>query len=97
MTVTVIRRGVEGDHKYIDATLSYDTGNYVTGGVPIAGSDFGLVRLDGIQIVGSSIHVAEYDPVAGKMRLRVAATGAEVGSGAALTASSAIRVRALGI
>ncbi len=97
LTVTVIRRGVMGDHRYVDATLNYDTGNYVTGGAPITPANFGMVRLDGIDVLGSSIHGAEWDQVAGTMLLRVKATGAEVGSGVALTASSAIKVRAVGI
>jgi hypothetical protein len=85
-----------GDKKYVDAILSYDTGNYVTGGAPIAASDFGLTRLDGIAVLGASVHGAEYDQVAGKMILRVRTTNAEVGSGVALTTGSAIRVRAVG-
>ena len=97
MTVTVIRRGVVSDHRYIDATIGYDTGNYVTGGVAIAPSDFGLTRLDGVDVIGSSVHGGEYDQVAGKMVIRVKATGAEVGNAVALTASSALKVRAYGI
>lgn len=97
MSVTVIRRGVVGDHRYVDATLSYDTGNYVTGGVAITPAAFGLTRLDGIDVLGSSVHGGEWDQVAGTMVLRVKATGAEVGNAVALTASSALKVRAYGI
>lgn len=96
-TVTIDRRAVVGDRHSIEATITYDTGNYVTGGVAIAASDFGLQELHGIHVFGSSVHVGEYDHVAGKMRLRVAATGAEVANAAALTTGSSLKVRAIGV
>lgn len=105
MTVTVTRRVVVGDDPFTDkagnrkkvyATIAYDTGNYVTGGVAIAAADFGLTTLDGIDVIASSVHAGEYDHVAGKMLLRVKTTNAEVGSGAALTTASSIRVQAYG-
>lgn len=97
MTVTIDRRAVVGDRHSIEATIAYDTGNYATGGVAVAASDFGLQELHGIQVIGSSVHLGEYDHVAGKILLRVKSTGAEVANAAALTASSKLKVRALGI
>lgn len=97
MTVTINRRAVVGDRHSIEATVAYDTGNYATGGVAIAASDFGLQQLDGIQVIGSEVHRGEYDAANGKMMLRVAATGAEVGNAVALTSGAKLHVRALGI
>ena len=96
-TVTINRRAVVGDRHSVEATISYDTGNYVTGGSAIAASDFGLQVLDGIQVVGQEVHRGEYDAKNGKIMLRVATTGAEVGSGVALTTGAKLHVRALGV
>lgn len=97
MTVTINRRAVVGDRRSIEATIAYDTGAYATGGVAIAASDFGLQQLDGIQVIGSEVHRAEYDAANGKMMIRVAATGAEVGNTVALTSGAKFHVRALGL
>lgn len=96
-TVTINRRAVVGDRHSVEATISYDTGNYVTGGSAIAASDFGLQQLDGIEILGHEVHVGTYRPDTGKLMLRVATTGAEVASSTALTTGAKLHVRALGI
>lgn len=96
-TVVIDRRAVVGDRHSVEATISYDTGNYVTGGVAIAASDFGLQELHGIEILSSEVHIFNYRSDTGKLQIRVGTTGAEVGSGVALTTGGKLKVRALGI
>lgn len=92
-TVTVVRRGVEGDRKFVDATLAF-TGTYVTNGQSLTASDFGLTTLEGVQIFGG-VGDGIWDHTANKLRLYVAATGAEVAN-TADPSGVQLKVRAIG-
>jgi hypothetical protein len=93
--VTVIRRGVLDDRKFVDATVTY-TGatSYATGGIATAPADYGLNTLDHINVGGSAGGSARYDQVAGKIVLNVAA-GTEVANAGDPTGIT-VRVRAIG-
>ena len=41
-TVSVTRTSVWGDRKCVDATISFDTGDYAAGGVALTPANFGL-------------------------------------------------------
>lgn len=82
--------------------VSWDTGNYIAGGLTLSKQSFGLRGFDwvagGISIGGNYValcQVAAGSPSSIKLRLIVLATGVEVAGGAPLTADG-VQVFAVG-
>lgn len=57
-TTTINRKSVWGDRRAVSATLAFDTGDYVTGGIPVTAAQFGLSVLDEIIPLGAALDVA---------------------------------------
>lgn len=83
-------------------SVSWDTGNYIAGGLSLGRQSFGLRGFDwgaaGMSTGSNYIAIVQNPLIGGgtlKLRLIVAATGVEVAGGAPLTADS-VQVFAIG-
>lgn len=75
--------------------VSWDTGNYIAGGLVLSYRGFGLRGFDagfaGVSVGSNYVAIVQVPAIGGqtaKLRLIVLATGVEVAGGAALTADS---------
>jgi hypothetical protein len=80
-TTTVNRKSVWGDRRMVDATISFDTGDYAAGGVAVTPAQFGLQVIDfilcdlGIETSATpTAQLVRYNPSASKLVVFQSAT-----------------------
>ncbi len=73
-TTTINRKSVWGDRRMVDATLSFDTGDYAAGGIAVTPAQFGLQVIDfilcdlGIEVSATpTAQLVRYNPTTAKI------------------------------